>query len=59
MIHYVIAEVDMGKAIVTRDVELREGESLEQLEERFHGIEHEAIVEGTRIALANLEKRGK
>lgn len=54
MIHYVIAEVDMGEAIVTRDVELKRDETLEQLEERFHTIEHGAIIEGTKLALARL-----
>lgn len=54
MIHYVIAEVDMGQAIVTRDVDLKQGETLEQLEERFHSIEHGAIVQGTKLALERL-----
>ena len=54
MIHYVIEQVDMGQHIVVRDVELRKNETLKQLEERFHSIEHEAIVEGTKIALERL-----
>ncbi|KAF1831470.1 phosphoribosylglycinamide formyltransferase [Decorospora gaudefroyi] len=56
MIHEVIAEVDAGEAVVTQEVELREGESLEALEERMHGVEHGLIVEGTRRVL---EGRGK
>ncbi|USP77849.1 hypothetical protein yc1106_05123 [Curvularia clavata] len=56
MIHEVIAEVDAGEPVLTREVELREGESLEALEERIHGVEHGAIVEGTRRML---EKIGK
>lgn len=54
MIHEVIAEVDAGEAIVTREVELKEGESLEELEGRMHDVEHGLIVEGTRKALEGL-----
>jgi phosphoribosylglycinamide formyltransferase len=54
MIHEVIAQVDAGEAIVTREVELSDGEALEALEERMHGVEHELIVEGTRRALEGL-----
>lgn len=54
MIHYVIEQVDMGQHIVVRDVELKKDETLEQLEKRFHSIEHGAIVEGTKIALGRL-----
>lgn len=57
MIHEVIAEVDAGEAIVTREVELKEGESLEELEERMHAVEHGLIVEGTKRALEGLGKR--
>ena len=57
MIHEVIAEVDAGEAIVTREVELKEGESLEGLEERMHAVEHGLIVEGTRRALEGLGRR--
>ncbi|KAL6704187.1 Bifunctional purine biosynthetic protein ADE5,7 [Coniothyrium glycines] len=56
MIHEVIAEVDAGKAIVTREVELKEGEGLEDLEERIHEVEHGLIVEGVRMALEGLGK---
>ncbi|KAF2107197.1 formyl transferase [Lophiotrema nucula] len=56
MIHEVIAEVDAGDAIVTEEVALREEETLEELEERIHGVEHGLIVEGTR---RTLEKVGK
>lgn len=51
MIHEVIAEVDAGKAIVTAEVDLRDGESLEELENRIHDVEHGLIVEGTRKTL--------
>ncbi|KAF2270295.1 phosphoribosylglycinamide formyltransferase [Lojkania enalia] len=51
MIHEVIAEVDAGDAIVTAEVPLKEAETLDDLEERIHKIEHELIVEGTRKTL--------
>ena len=57
MIHEVIAEVDAGEAIVTKEVELKEGESLEELEERMHAVEHGLIVEGTKKALEGLGRR--
>jgi phosphoribosylglycinamide formyltransferase len=57
MIHEVIAEVDAGDAIVTQEVELKEGETLDKLEERIHGVEHGLIVEGTRKVLAELGKK--
>ena len=57
MIHEVIAEVDAGEAIVTREVELREGEGLEELEGRIHEVEHGLIVEGTRLTLEKVGKK--
>lgn len=54
MIHEVIAEVDAGEAVLTREVELKAGETLEELEERIHAIEHGAIVEGTRVTLERI-----
>lgn len=57
MIHEVIAEVDAGDAIVTQEVELREGEDLDGLEERIHAVEHGLIVEGTRRVLEGLSKK--
>ena len=56
MIHEVIAEVDAGEPVLTREVELHEGESLEELEERIHKVEHGAIVEGTRRMLEKIAK---
>lgn len=47
MIHYVIAEVDRGAPILTKEIECREGESLEDLEQRIHSHEHELIVAAT------------
>ena len=57
MIHEVIAEVDAGEPVVTAEVELKEGESLEELEDRIHKVEHELIVEGTRRVLDGLRKK--
>jgi phosphoribosylglycinamide formyltransferase len=59
MIHYVIAEVDMGEPIVVRDVEMRAGEAKGELEARMREVEHGLIVEGTRVALENIRERRK
>ncbi|KAF1917306.1 phosphoribosylglycinamide formyltransferase [Ampelomyces quisqualis] len=56
MIHEVIAEVDAGAAIVTQEVELREGEGVDGLEERMHAVEHGLIVEGTRRVLEGMSR---
>lgn len=56
MIHEVIAEVDAGDAIVTQEVPLKEGETLDDLEERIHKVEHGLIVEGTRRTLQQIKK---
>ena len=56
MIHYVIEEVDEGQPIVVKEIDIQPNESLESLESRIHKIEHEAIVEGTNIALEALNK---
>jgi phosphoribosylglycinamide formyltransferase len=57
MIHYVIAEVDMGEPIVVREVDMRAEEPLQELETRIHEVEHELIVEGTRMALEKVRER--
>jgi phosphoribosylglycinamide formyltransferase len=56
MIHYVIHEVDMGEPLVVRKVALEHprDDELAALEERMHGVEHEAIVEGTRKAIGKI-----
>ncbi len=54
MIHEVIAEVDAGEAVVTAEVDLKPGESLEELEERIHTVEHGLIVEGVRRVLEGI-----
>ncbi|ETN38678.1 phosphoribosylglycinamide formyltransferase [Cyphellophora europaea CBS 101466] len=55
MIHHVIGEVDMGRPIVTKEVECRPGEELSALEERIHQVEWKAIVEGVVAELKELE----
>ncbi|KAK2611147.1 hypothetical protein N8I77_004521 [Diaporthe amygdali] len=54
MIHYVIAQVDRGQPIMTREIECREGETLEDLEQRIHSYEHELIVEATAKVVGEL-----
>ncbi|KAF2180729.1 phosphoribosylglycinamide formyltransferase [Zopfia rhizophila CBS 207.26] len=54
MIHEVIAEVDAGATIVAQEIPLKEEETLEELEERIHKIEHGLIVEGVRRTLAQI-----
>lgn len=56
MIHYVISEVDMGKPITTREIEMRKGESLDELETRVHENEWELIVQGTKMAIDELKE---
>ena len=57
MVHYVVAEVDMGAPIVVREVEMRSGETREELEARIHEVEHGLIVKGTRLAIENIRER--
>ncbi|KAI6084549.1 phosphoribosylglycinamide formyltransferase [Hypoxylon rubiginosum] len=49
MIHYVIAEVDRGEPILVQKIKIEEGESLEDLEQKIHGYEHELIVKATAL----------
>ena len=56
MIHYVIKDVDMGEPILVMDVPLShpEDDDVKAMEERFHELEHQAIVDGTRKAIQRL-----
>lgn len=45
MVHYVIAEVDRGQPILTKEIECKERETLEELEQRIHSHEHDLIVD--------------
>jgi formyltetrahydrofolate-dependent phosphoribosylglycinamide formyltransferase len=44
MVHGVIPEVDAGPVIVTEQVPIFKGESVDELEERVHQVEHNLIV---------------
>lgn len=59
MIHYVISEVDAGQPILVQKVKILEGETLEELTERIHEVEHKAIVQGTEMAIDMLDSRNK
>ncbi|GAA5970360.1 hypothetical protein JCM11641_001678 [Rhodosporidiobolus odoratus] len=59
MIHRVIPLLDAGAPVLTRDVSLVEGESLEDLETRIHEVEHEGIVEAVRIITEELLRAGR
>ncbi|TDZ22289.1 Phosphoribosylglycinamide formyltransferase [Colletotrichum orbiculare MAFF 240422] len=58
MIHYVIAEVDRGEPILVEKVDVLEGDSLEDLEQRMHSREHSLIVRATaQVAKDILSKK--
>ena len=57
MVHHVINAVDRGEPVLVREVEIRTGETVGELEERIHAVEHEMIVEGTRIVLEQRAER--
>lgn len=56
MIHEVTSVVDGGRPIVTERIEI-ETDDLQDLEGRIHAVEHQLIVEGTKIALNNLHEK--
>ncbi|KAI0869386.1 formyl transferase [Hypoxylon argillaceum] len=49
MIHYVVEEVDRGAPVLTQEIQIQDEESLEDLEQRIHGYEHELIVKATAL----------
>jgi len=51
MVHYVIPEVDAGPVITQETVLIHPGESVDELEERIHDVEHRLIVVATRTVL--------
>ncbi|WPH03588.1 formyl transferase [Acrodontium crateriforme] len=51
MVHYVIAEVDMGEPIVQQEVDIRGCATLADLEARMHETEHPLVVKGTKAVL--------
>ena len=54
MIHYVVEEVDSGECIVSQEVPMIKGESLEDLEARIHQEEWVLIIKGIRKAIHRL-----
>ena len=58
MIHNVIAEVDMGSPILVREIPFVKGvdEDIKALEQRIHEIEWEAVPEGIKIAIQQLNQ---
>lgn len=57
MVHYVIEEVDCGKPLIIKELEIKPNtETLEEYEERVHEAEHIAIVLGTIKALEQHNK---
>lgn len=40
MVHRVVKEVDRGEPLVVREIEIKEGESKEQLETRIHEVSY-------------------
>ena len=51
MVHRVVKDVDRGEPLVIREVPFVQGETLEDYEERLHGVEHKIIVEATKRVL--------
>ncbi|KIP12577.1 hypothetical protein PHLGIDRAFT_81839 [Phlebiopsis gigantea 11061_1 CR5-6] len=51
MVHRVVREVDRGQPIIVREVEIKEGETIEAFEERLHEVEWEIIVQATAKVL--------
>ncbi|KAL9547488.1 hypothetical protein MBANPS3_006154, partial [Mucor bainieri] len=48
MVHKVIADVDRGEVILQRNVPIEKEDTLEDLEQRIHSVEHKLIVEGAQ-----------
>ncbi|PGH16062.1 phosphoribosylglycinamide formyltransferase [Helicocarpus griseus UAMH5409] len=58
MIHDVIAEVDLGAPILTKEIPFIKGvdEDLNALEQRIHEVEWKAVIEGVGIAIQQINK---
>ncbi|KAK1708975.1 phosphoribosylglycinamide formyltransferase [Colletotrichum lupini] len=59
MIHYVIETVDRGEPILIEEVEIRSGDSLADVEERMHSVEHDLIVKATAKVVQEILERKK
>jgi len=55
MVHYVIKQVDRGETIMTREIAIRQGESLDELKERIHANEHQLIVQATAHVIGEIQ----
>ena len=53
MVHRVIADVDAGPVVVTEPVPIFKGETVEELEERIHLVEHNLLVAAVDLILAD------
>lgn len=56
MIHDVIPQVDRGRVIVKQTVEILPQDTLEDLENRIHAVEHQLVIQGIRIKLQEVQK---
>lgn len=56
MVHYVIAAVDEGEPICQSEVDMAGCQSLEELEERIHKVEHGLIVQGAKKVAESVTK---
>ncbi|KAL7008787.1 Bifunctional purine biosynthetic protein ADE5,7 [Cystobasidiomycetes sp. EMM_F5] len=54
MVHEVVQEVDRGTPIMVQEVPCINGESLSDLEERIHKVEHQLIVKATQKVLQEI-----
>ena len=54
MIHRVIPLLDAGEPVLVKEIGMKVGESLDELEDRIHVVEHKAIVEAVEIVLSQL-----
>ncbi|KAL9013809.1 MAG: hypothetical protein Q9173_001522 [Seirophora scorigena] len=54
MVHYVISEVDAGKPLVIKELDIARDETCAQLEQRMHSLEWLALVEGVQLAITNM-----
>ncbi|OXG52183.1 phosphoribosylglycinamide formyltransferase [Cryptococcus neoformans Th84] len=59
MVHRVVAEVDRGEPLLVKEVEIKPEDTLQDLEERIHSVEHEIIVDGARLVIEELDKQGR
>lgn len=56
MVHEVITQVDAGRPVLVREVEIHKEDTLQDLEERIHQTEWKLIVDATAKVLEELEK---